>query len=183
MMPVSLQLATFLLPLSPGSSETQTWGDLPLSIQGYLSDVLPASRWISSVRCVMLSSHEVLVARSPDSIHVLPGGRLESGESLLETLHREVAEETGWTVQNPTLLGLIHYHHLSPKPPDYAYPYPDFLQVVYCAAAGQPEPSRKNADDYEIEAQWMPFEAAATLHLSKRDRLYLQASIQRMRTL
>lgn len=121
------------------------------------------------------------MVRSPDSIHVLPGGRIEPGETLLEALHREVAEETGWTIQNPTLLGFIHYHHLSPKPPDYPYPYPDFLQVVYCAAADEHQPSRKNADDYEIEAQWVSFEAAKQLALSKRDRLYLQAAIRHMR--
>lgn len=182
MIPVSPELVVFLSPFSPASTETETWGDLPLLIHGYLSDVLPASRWISSVRCVILSNDDVLVVRSPDSIHVLPGGRIEAGETLLETLYREVLEETGWTVRNPELLGFIHYHHLAQRPPDYPYAYPDFVQVVYHATASEQQAAQRLADEYEIEARFVAVDEAQQLALSARDRLYLQAAIQRTRT-
>jgi 8-oxo-dGTP pyrophosphatase MutT (NUDIX family) len=181
MIPVTPELASFLSPLSPVSTETETWGGLPLLIHGYLSDSLPAIRWISSVRCVIFSNDKVLVVRSPDSIHVLPGGRLESGETLLETLHREVLEETGWTVKNPELLGFIHYHHLAQKPPDYPYVYPDFVQVVYHATASGQQAAQRLADEYEIEARFVVADEVQQLALSARDRLYLQAAIQRTR--
>lgn len=35
----------------------------------------------------------------------LPGGGIDAGESPLAALHREVMEETGWSIQNPRKLG------------------------------------------------------------------------------
>nr|WP_111301960.1 NUDIX hydrolase [Paracoccus saliphilus] len=35
----------------------------------------------------------------------LPGGGIDPGESPLAALHREVAEETGWSIGAPRLLG------------------------------------------------------------------------------
>jgi len=37
-----------------------------------------------------------------------PGGRVEVGESLLDTLRREVIEETGLTVEPGDLIGIYH---------------------------------------------------------------------------
>ena len=42
--------------------------------------------------------HEALVLRNPDGTWELPGGKVEHGESTLESLEREVHEETGLSV-------------------------------------------------------------------------------------
>jgi len=48
---------------------------------------------------------------------------------------REVEEETGLTLAGATLLGFIHFHHLTPKPEPFPYPYPDMIHLVYAALA------------------------------------------------
>jgi ADP-ribose pyrophosphatase YjhB (NUDIX family) len=57
----------------------------------------------------------VLVVRDPHEIHILPGGRRAHGETFEQTAVREVREETGWNVGDLHLLGVKHFHHLSPK--------------------------------------------------------------------
>lgn len=171
---MSLDLSIFLARHAPHATEQETWGDLPLAINAYCCAELPPDVLITSVRAIVRRGDQVLVMHNRDGAqHVLPGGRREHGESLLDTLHREIAEETGWRVRDPVLLGFIHYRHLAPKPPDYAYPYPDFVQLVYVVNVDRPIDISASIDDYEISSEFLPVAQAQTLKLSKRDLLYL----------
>jgi 8-oxo-dGTP pyrophosphatase MutT (NUDIX family) len=105
--------------------------------------VLKLHRWTSyparllvSVRCVIFRGSRVVVvsAQTPNNgimSHVMPGGRMEEGETEMQTLRREAAEETGWRVARPRPLAVLHYHHLTPKPKGHKYAYPDFVQSIY----------------------------------------------------
>lgn len=42
---------------------------------------------------------------TPEPEYQLPGGGIDAGETGLRALHREVCEETGWTIGNPRWLG------------------------------------------------------------------------------
>lgn len=138
---------------------------ISLRVRSYLSDLLPPLAYIPPVRCLVLRDDRILVSRNAHRMHIVPGGRRELGESLEETLRREVLEETGWQVTDAARLGFMHFHHLNPRPPDYAYPYPDFIQLIYRAQAERYQPEAKIADDYEVRAWFHPLaQARARAH-------------------
>ena len=87
---------------------------------------------------------------------------------------REVLEETGWTIDQLQLLGVKHYHHLTPMPLDYRYPYPDFLQIIYRAHAQQYLPEAREIDGYEIETEFIPAAEALRLPLMPSDHMWLR---------
>lgn len=130
------------------------WGTYPLhlSVSTYLTETLPPLDTILSVRCIVLHGKQVLVSQNADDTHIVPGGRVEAGEDLLTALCRELLEETGWQIHEPVLIGMFHFYHQSPLPPNYPYRYPDFTQVVYTAQAKQEIVGAKQHDDYEIAA-------------------------------
>lgn len=76
---------------------------------------------------------EILLTRVVKRGLDLPGGHREHGESPLETLVREVDEEVGLTITDPSavrLLGWLHLHVEAPKPDPYRYPYPDTYMAI-----------------------------------------------------
>src|SRR6185503_2650335 len=119
-------LAIFLLNKAAAAQEVETWGDMRLEVATYLAGELPPPEWVTSVRAVVRQGASVLTVRDPDRVHILPGGRREDNELLEQTLRREILEETGWEVGPPALLGVKHFRHLTAKPANYPYPYPDF---------------------------------------------------------
>lgn len=119
-------------------SEEVRWGDIRLAFSLHLTPETPPAELITSVRSVAFRRGAVVVV--DDSVggsHVMPGGRMEPGETIAQTLEREVLEECGWTVTDVRPLAFGHFHHLSPKPDGYRYPYPDFLHLVFMGEAGE----------------------------------------------
>src|SRR5215204_4568650 len=96
-------LDAFLARHEADAVQIVAWGTaaspIPLRIAGYLSEELPPLEYVTSVRGVVFRGNRVLVMRNRDEVHVLPGGQREGGETLVETLQREVLEEAGWTVE------------------------------------------------------------------------------------
>src|SRR5690606_16149298 len=112
-------LAAFLARYQPHSEEMAVWGIHRFQVASYLSADMPPDAFIISVRAIVCDRQRLLVVRDLDSVHIVPGGRREPGETLEQTLRREVLEETGWQIDPPSLLGFKHFHHLTPKPPGY----------------------------------------------------------------
>lgn len=130
------RLRHLLADRSPAAREVVLWpGDMRLEVAAYLGKADLPDDLVVSVRCLVTVGDQVLVCQdAAPSVHVLPGGRREQGESWRDTAQREVREETGWRVELDDLqmLGFIHLRHLTAVPDGHPFPHPDFLQVVLC---------------------------------------------------
>lgn len=159
------ELEAFLQRYEPQDQEITVWGggQFPLRVTCYFCEELPPLALVTSVRAIVLQGDQVLVLRNQDELHLFPGGRREAGEQLHETLQREILEETGWLIATVGVLGVAHFHHLTPKPPDFPYLHPDFLHLIYLAQAIKLVPEAKLPDDYELESRFMPI--AETMRL------------------
>lgn len=173
-------LAAFLGRRIPAATETVDWGDgFRFRAAVYLGGAVPPLAFVTSVRAVVLRGGEVLVQRDRTRRHVLPGGRREPGEAPEATLAREVREETGWSLRDTAPIGVLHYRHRAPRPPGYAYPYPDFLQMVYVGYAATFDPKVRLDDGFEIDTAFLPVAEARGLGLSRLDLVMLDAAVAR----
>jgi ADP-ribose pyrophosphatase YjhB (NUDIX family) len=170
-------LAAFLAQHAPAIEEIVHWDDLRLRVTSYRTARTPPLAFVTSVRALVLHGSSVILVHAPDGTHILPGGRREEGEALTDTLMREVLEETGWTIDQLQMLGIKHYHHLTPMPPEYLYPYPDFVQIVYRARAQQFLPEAREIDGYELETKFIPTTEALQLPLMPSDHMWLRAAL------
>jgi 8-oxo-dGTP pyrophosphatase MutT (NUDIX family) len=170
-------LAQFLARHLPLATETTVWREeqMPLRITTYLGSEPPPLEYVTSVRCLVRRGESVLVVRDPVDGPILPGGRREPGESLERTLARELWEETGCELADISMLGFLHFQHLSPKPEGYPYPYPDFLQIVYTATATRFVPEARSAVDRGLELLFLPASELFALPLPASQRVFLEA--------
>lgn len=89
-----------------------------------------------------------------------PAGHWEAGETLAEAMVRETLEETGWTVEPVSLLGIYEYH-----PPDLPY---GFVRFAFRARPLRHDSARKLDEGIE-RAVWLTpaqLQAQAARHRS-----------------
>ena len=73
------------------------------------------------------------------------------GETIEQTLLREVAEETGWLVKPIAVIGFIHTRHLDAQRPDWGRPAPDFVDPLFVVEAVKHESARRGSDESRCE--------------------------------
>ncbi len=174
------ELAAFLRSLTPCVQDRLRWPTGTLRLACYLTDRTPPRPYVTSARAVVTDGHRVLVVRDPDNQHILPGGRLELAETPEDAVHREVMEETGWSLTCIRPVGILHFTLMDPKPANYAYPYPDFIQIVYAARPGAYCPERKETDGYELGSEFMSLRDAYRLPLNAGQQEFLRIARQCM---
>jgi 8-oxo-dGTP pyrophosphatase MutT (NUDIX family) len=93
-------------------------------------------------------------------------------------LHREILEETGWSISKASPLGFIHFQHLASKPNHYAYPHPRFVQLIYVAHAAEFVPQAQQSGEYELETSFQSIVKAQTLNMTDSQQLFLHSALE-----
>jgi 8-oxo-dGTP pyrophosphatase MutT (NUDIX family) len=119
----------------------EAWDGVPLEFRACLADELPPHSFVASVRGVVLRGDDVVMQTASRILSF--GGRGEPGETIEQTLIREVGEETGWLVEPIGVIGFIHARHLDAQRPKWGRPAPDFVDPLFAVAAVRYEPARK----------------------------------------
>ena len=172
------ELSRFLDHSTSDVIEEAVWGDqMRLRITAYLCQDVPPLSYTTSARAVVVRNGSVLVQQDRDSRHILPGGRLEENELPEAALRREIGEETGWWLGRVEIIGFMHLLHLIPKPREYQYPYPSFLQAVFAADAIEYSPVLLIEDGYEIGSELLPVPAVRRMELTPKETMYLDAAL------
>lgn len=90
----------------------------------------------------------------------VPGGRVETGESMTDAVVREVAEETGLTVECGPLVGWVERIG-----PGFHFVIFDFLASPVPVPTGGPDALRLTAGDDAGQARWVPFDDLRVMDL------------------
>jgi 8-oxo-dGTP pyrophosphatase MutT (NUDIX family) len=145
-----MQLGSFLARHRHFGGWREKWIGVPLEFRTFLADELPPRAYIGSVRAIVLCHDKVLLVRSSPPI-LSVGGRCKDGESVEETLLREVGEESGWVAIPIGVIGFIHCRHLDAQRPDWGRPAPDFVDPIFAMAALRYDPAMLGPDETRCE--------------------------------
>jgi len=125
------------------------------------------------VYAVLLDGDHILTTfqETPKPEFQLPGGGIDPGEQPLAALHREVREETGWTIQVQRRLGAFRRFCYMP---DYDL-WAEKLCTLYLA-----RPTRPIAPPSEPghSAVWLPIDTALICLGNAGDRAFLAQALR-----
>lgn len=170
-------LADFLGPLAPFAKEMVTWTTGTMRLECYLTDRPPPRRYVTSARAIVTDGDRVLVVHDPTNNHIMPGGRLERGETPEDALRREVIEETGWSLLHFRPIGILHYTHTEAVPEGWNFPHPDFLQIVYAGRPDEYHPELREGDEFVLGSEFVPIADVRRCPLNAGQQAFLDAAL------
>ncbi len=118
---------------------------------------------------ILLRGSEMLVTyqHAPHDEFQLPGGGIDAGESPVSALHREVYEETGFTMSAPRRLGAFRRFTYMPE-------YDMWAEKVCSIYVARPAVRIGPPLEADHEAVWMPVEVAAKALANDGDRAFVR---------
>lgn len=104
---------------------------------------------------ILLRGRDVLLTHQmiPHPEFQLPGGGVDPGESPVQALHREVMEETGWSISNIRRCGLYRRFVYMPE-------YDQWAEKICLMYLASPVLSKSPPSEKGHEAVWMPADLA-----------------------
>ncbi|HWF76409.1 MAG TPA: NUDIX domain-containing protein [Caulobacteraceae bacterium] len=94
------------------------WPRARLRARTFVDDFDYPPELLTSARAVVFKGSRVVVVREiHGENHIEPGGGIEPGETIEQTVRREVAEECGWTIDALKPLGFHYLEPLTGEPP------------------------------------------------------------------
>jgi ADP-ribose pyrophosphatase YjhB (NUDIX family) len=161
--------------LTPVATGYVVWGVTPLLLSCFLTDQQPPLELIVSARAVLAGPGGTVFVFDDNGPHVLPGGRREGAEPVLDALAREVGEEVGSSiVGDPRPLGFIELRNEGPQPHPLVYPYPRNFHMVFSASAGPV--TRAPVDPNVHDGRFVSREEALALEIPWAERVFLEAT-------
>lgn len=103
---------------------------------------------------------------APTPEYQLPGGGVDPGESPLRALHREVLEETGWTIAAPRRLGAFRRFAYMPE-------YDKWAEKVCMIYLARPVRALGAPSEPGHSAHWLLPDDAARLLGNPGDRRFM----------
>jgi 8-oxo-dGTP diphosphatase len=124
------------------------------------------------VYAVLLRGTDVLLTfqEAPQPEFQLPGGGIDAGEHPLPALHREVMEETGWTIGGARRIGAFRRFTYMPE-------YDRWAEKVCTVYVARPVLRIGNPTEPGHRAFWVGADVAAALLGNDGDRMFLQRAL------
>ena len=161
-----------LIPVRAGRV---VWGVTPLVLSCFLTEKQPPLELIVSARAILAGPRGTVFVFDENGPHVLPGGRREGAESLLDALVREIGGEVGCSiVGDPEPLGFFELRNEGPRPEGHTYPYPRNYHVVFSAMAGPV--TRPPVDPNVHDGRFVSRDEALALDIPWAERVFLEAT-------
>jgi leucyl-tRNA synthetase len=114
---------------------------------------------VKAAKALILKDGKICVEKFRDAdFWSLPGGRLEEGETVMDALQREVAEETGYQVVSAELIGVVQDHIAFP---DLDLEKRSLEFHVHIVEVAQETVEPRAIDVERSEWHWLSFEEAA----------------------
>lgn len=113
--------------------------------------------------CIVMSDEHILMIKKPRrGWYAVPGGKMEQGESIKESVIREYREETALNINDPELAGVFTFNIFEGN-----QIIQEWMMFTFKCRS-----FTGDVTDYceEGDLEWIPFEKVTTLPMAEGDR-------------
>ncbi|HLQ72137.1 MAG TPA: 8-oxo-dGTP diphosphatase [Bacillota bacterium] len=113
--------------------------------------------------CILIENQKALLIKKPRrGWYAIPGGKMEQGETLKESVIREFGEETDLFLTNPSLIGAFTFNIFSGKTCIQEWMMFTFICRSYTGTL--------TSQCVEGELEWVPLDEIISLPMAEGDR-------------